>query len=512
MRKDLSMAESDNNAPGGVNDPLKMRNTETAALKRIPASPNSASASSAARKTIKLKPLVPSSTAASSSSDGPVGTETRPVAPPSIVLNMRKPAAAQAEEPPKFMSTNTAPIGKMAKPEAEKPIQASTLQNESAPTKTVSIPRLQARNSKVAPAAAPGGTPPVSTVTAGVPKIVKPAAPAAAPGGTPPVSTVTAGVPRMVRPPAPAAGGQPPVSTVTAGVPRIVKPAASAAATGGGAPPVSTVTAGVPRIVKPAASAATGGGAPPVSTVTAGVPRMVKPAAPAAATGGGAPPVSTTTQGIQKQAIDQVKMQSGLQGAKPAIKLRPSASPTQDPSVLTPASPTIKLAPKTESAVSPVPPADSAPAPVNPAADTVSDQPADPAAAKPEDVTVTTKIPRKTLQLKPKAPVSSGAQLREQGDIANQQINSGVDEGDQTIQQSLDLEKKDEPAEGTAKKKSAVKPGTNEPNIIFSICAILAFLVVGYIVFALSAQFLSTWQGKQIPVVGFEQINQSAKK
>ena len=455
--KDLmSMAESDNNAPGGVNDPLKMRNTETAALKRMPASPNSASASSAARKTIKLKPLVPSSASAGAFSDGPVGTETRPVAPPSIVLNMRKPAGPPAEEPPKFMSTNTAPIGKMAKPEAEKPIQASSLQNEPALTKTVSIPRLQARNSKVASAA--------------------PAPEAPAADGTP-VSPVTAAVPRMVKPPAPGAGGT----------------------------PVSTVTAGVPRMVKPPAP---GAGGTPVSTVTAGVPRMVRPSAPAA----GGTPVSTTTQGIQKQAIDQAKMQSGLQGAKPAIKLRPSASPTQDPSVLTPASPTIKLAPKTESAVSPVPPADTAAPPVSPSAETVADQPAAPAASKPEDVTVTTKIPRKSLQLKPKAPVSSGAQLREQGDIANQQIHSGVAEGDQTIQQSLDLDKKEDSAGKPVTSKSAADAGKNEPNIIFSICAILAFLVIGYIVFALSAQFLSIWQGKQIPVVGFEQIDQGAKK
>ena len=478
--KDLmSMAESDNNAPGGVNDPLKMRNTETAALKRMPASPNSASASSAARKTIKLKPLVPSSASAGAFSDGPVGTETRPVAPPSIVLNMRKPAGPPAEEPPKFMSTNTAPIGKMAKPEAEKPIQASSLQNEPALTKTVSIPRLQARNSKVASAA--------------------PAPEAPAADGTP-VSPVTAAVPRMVKPPAPGAGGTP-VSTVTAGVPRIVKPPAP----GAGGTPVSTVTAGVPRMVRPSAPAA---GGTPVSTVTAGVPRMVRPSAPAA----GGTPVSTTTQGIQKQAIDQAKMQSGLQGAKPAIKLRPSASPTQDPSVLTPASPTIKLAPKTESAVSPVPPADTAAPPVSPSAETVADQPAAPAASKPEDVTVTTKIPRKSLQLKPKAPVSSGAQLREQGDIANQQIHSGVAEGDQTIQQSLDLDKKEDSAGKPVTSKSAADAGKNEPNIIFSICAILAFLVIGYIVFALSAQFLSIWQGKQIPVVGFEQIDQGAKK
>jgi hypothetical protein len=314
-------------------------------------------------------------------------------------------------------------------------------------------------------------------VTAAVPKIVKPAAPAA-PAATPPVSTVTAAVPKIVKPAAPAApAATPPVSTVTAAVPKIVKPAAPAAPAA--TPPVSTVTAGVPKIVKPGAAAA-----------------------PAAA------PAATTTQGIQKQAIDQAKMQSGLQGAKPAIKLRPSASPTQDPSVLTPASPTIKLAPKTESAVSPVPPSEP---PSEPAAAPASGEPA--ASADPNDVTVTAKIPRKTLQLKPKMPASSGAQLREQGDIANQQINSGVDEGDQTIQQSIDLEKKDEAADGNVPlNKAAADAGKNEPNIIFSICAILAFLVIGYTVFALAAQFASTWQGKQIPVVGFEQINQSAKK
>ena len=104
------MAENDNNAPaGGINnDPLKMRNTETAALKRIPVSPNSASASSAARKTIKLKPLMPSSAAPAAPAAAP-GTAPKPVAPPSFLLN-RKPAAPAAEEPPKFMSTNTAPI------------------------------------------------------------------------------------------------------------------------------------------------------------------------------------------------------------------------------------------------------------------------------------------------------------------------------------------------------------------------------------------------------------------
>ena len=208
-------------------------------------------------------------------------------------------------------------------------------------------------------------------------------------------------------------------------------------------------------------------------------------------TGGG---VSTNTQGIKKQAIDQAKMQSGLQGAKPAIKLRPSASPNQEPAALSPVSPTIKLAPKTDSAVSPMP----------------SPEPA-PAAA---DVTVTTKIPRKTLQLKPKMP--SEAKLKEQGDIANQKINSGVEEGSQTIEQTgMDPAIPPQPSPIPTEKPLDVqnkKTGTGEPHIVFSICAILAFLVVGYIVFALTAQFLNTWEGKKIPVAGFQQIFDSAKK
>ena len=62
--------------------------------------------------------------------------------------------------------------------------------------------------------------------------------------------------------------------------------------------------------------------------------------------------------------------------------------------------------------------------------------------------------------------------------------------------------------EKTLKKKKV----SGEPHFIFSICAIVAFLIVGYIVFALSAQFLSTWEGKQIPVAGFQQILDSEKK
>ena len=460
------MAETDNNSAGGVNDPLKMRNTETAALKRMPVSSNSASASSAARKTIKLKPLV-SSAGSSQENQSVTPSPIKSVAPPSILLN-RKPAAT-VEEPPKFMSTNTAPIGKMTRPEPEKPIPASDL-SDSTMTKTVSIPRLQARLAPK-PSAAPAPAPaPVSTATVSVPKITKPAA---APAPAPSISSA---------------------ATVT--VPKITKPAAAPTP----APaPVSTATVSVPKITKPVPATAV---KPTyISTATAAIPPQSNEPASANAAAPEPAMTNTTTQGIQKQAINQAKMQSGLQAAKPAIKLRPSTSPAQEQEALSPTSPTIKLSPKTDSAVSPMPPP----------AEAQSEAPAE-APVKEEEVSVTTKIPRSKLQLKPSklavaAPNSAAQQgqpqLREQGDIANRLKAQTEEEGSQTIVQNTS---------GNTGPSRKNKKGTDgEPHILFAICAILAFLIIGYIVFALTAQFLNTWEQKNIPVFGFQQIDQSLR-
>ena len=478
------MAETDNNTQtDGVNDPLKMRNTETSALKRMPVSANTASASSAARKTIKLKPLMPASgSGAGGEPAAPVsGFAGRSVPPPSLLMN-RKMNAAPVEEPPKFMSTNTAPIGKMTKPDPARPIPAAELGEKVSPTKTVSIPRLKAKPVAVpTPAPAPAAPAASTTATVTVPKITKPA-PAPAPAA-PTVSTATVVTPRMANPapaPAPAPAAPAASTTATVTVPKITKPA-----------PVS---------VKPTYQ----------STATSAVP-TIKPAVPAGAplaealsgktAGAETPSVPPTTQGIQKQAISKAKIQSGIQDAKPAIKLRPSASPTQSAEVLSAASPTIKLSPKTESTVTPVPP----PAPAAPA-DAASEKPE---AAKPEDITVTAKIPRAKLQLKPSKPAmpaapAEGAQLREQGDIANRLKQRKEEENEQTIAQAS-LDHAD-----SGKKKSAKAAG--EPHLIFAICAILAFLVIGYMVFAQVAQYLNTWEKQQIPVVGFEQLDKSLAK
>lgn len=452
------MAETDNTTPGGVNDPVQMRNTKTEALKRIPVTANSASASSAAKKTIKLKPLMPSS--ADSPSPAPVPA---PKSVSSILIN-HKPASPQTDEPPKFMSTNTAPIGKIAKPTPEKPIPAANLND--APTKTVSIPRLQAKMTAKPP------VPAAATATATVPKVSPAPPPApAVPGGK--TATVTVPKVNLVKPqPEPAQT----VKTATVTVPKVnlVKPQPEPAQT------IRTATATVPKVDAESAPQ------PEISEVpTPKSPTVLLTDEDV---------VATSTQGIKKQAIDQAKMQSGLQGAKPAIKLRPSAGSPQTPETLSPVSPTIKLVPKKDSAVSPIPPAESE------------------KTAKPE-VTVTTKIPRKTLQLKPKMPtIANEARLKEQGDIANQQIKSGVEEGDQAIQQAgIDDSKLDTMAGKQLDTKKG-KKDAGEPNIIFSISAILAFLVIGYTVFALTAQFLSIWEGKQIPVAGFQQIFEKSKK
>ena len=439
------MAETDNTSlAGGVIDPLKMRNTETAALKRMPVSPNSASASSAARKTIKLKPLAPSSGSSDTSQSVPSGSP-RTIAPPSILLN-RKPMAAKTEETPKFMSTNTAPIGKMAKPSQEKPVLATELNEAASPTKTVSIPRLQSRLTPKPATGVPAPAPAAATVT----------------------------VPRMTPPAS--------VAAATVAVPKMTKPAPAPV-------PSSTATVSVPKVNRAAAPAAPGYAA----TATAPIAAAVKPPQTSPISAGALGSVSTRTQGIQRQAIDQAKMQSGLQGAKPAIKLRPSASPSQEPADLTPDSPTIKLSPKTESAVAPVPPPETA---------------ADAGSA--EEVTVTTKIPRKNLQLKPKLALSgqqNQAQLREQGDIANQKMKAGVEEGEQTIaQQSLE-----DAAKKTKARQKKSSAANQEPGLVFTICAILAFLVIGFMVYALTAQFLNTWEQKNLPVVGFQQISESMK-
>ena len=466
------MAETDNNMQAeSVDNSLKMRNTETSALKRMTVSANAASASSAARKTIKLKPLV-SSTSSNPGVQAAPASSSR-VAPPSILLN-RKPAAQPADQAPKFMSTNTAPIVKMTKPDAEKPVQSDSLNEKPSAatiTKTVSIPRFQGRNPSAVKAASSPVSPSATTIADGVsiPKKVQPSASGTAAASAPAISTATVATPRITSHASPASPAAPvsPASTASASMPKI-----------------SVITGTIPKINRSAAAA---GSVKPtyISTATAAVPKAGAAPAPG--------PMPTITQGIQRQAINQAKMQSGLQEAKPAIKLRPSASPDASPENLSPASPTIKLSPKADSTVSPMPSnaQDSAAAPGR------------------EEITVTTKIPRAKLQLRPTASsVSSSepppqARLREQGDISNKLKDQSSQEENQTISQSAEVQE-EKPAENAAPEVDEQK---NEPNIIFAVCAILAFLVIGYTVFALTAQYLNTWEQKKIPVVGFEQIN-----
>lgn len=453
------MSENEINTPAGGIDPLKMRNTETAALKRMP--PNSSPASAAARKTIKLKPLAPSSgeqPAAVPTATVPLSkipspaksaAPSRPVPPPTILLN-KQPAAPSAEAAPQFMSTNTAPVNKVAVPQPVSPLAAADLGEKTAEgsTATVSISRM--------------------------------------------------------KPPAPKMEAAPQyVSTATTHVPPIGKPAV-------GSP------------IKPGSL-----GTQPqyVSTATTHVPSMPKPEAGAPLKGS---EFNTNTQGIRKQseAIAQAKMQSGLQGAKPAVKLRPSAAPSAE--AVTASSPTIRLTPKTESAVTPVPPPASAgkveditvttriprkpfkpmaapqpsaapaPAPVPESAPTPASAPAAEAPAAP-------KMPGRLKLEKTAAPAEKdGPGLKVQDELTGKVRSNGNVGGEQVITQAKEDAEKTEAAAANAKKGKR----RNEPNLFFAICAILAFLVIGYTVFVLAAQFLNTWEQQSIPVVGFEQLNQ----
>ena len=100
---------------GGLNDPLKLRNTDTGTLKRVPAATPSI-ASSAARKTIKLKPLT-----ATPDAEGTVSTATIPM--------------GQAPQS-RTVSTATIPLSPSPKPVSMPPPKPSAV-----PTTTQGIAR-----------------------------------------------------------------------------------------------------------------------------------------------------------------------------------------------------------------------------------------------------------------------------------------------------------------------------------------------------------------------------------
>ena len=112
----------------------------------------------------------------------------------------------------------------------------------------------------------------------------------------------------------------------------------------------------------------------------------------------------------------------------------------------------------------------------------------------------------------------------QQGDIAAANLSSaGIAEAEQAIQMTMKKEEIKLPeqapeaapgVEAAASEEIAgeKKSGKDEPNLFFAICAILAFLVVGYMVFALTAQYLTTWEKQQIPVVGFRELDQTLHK
>ena len=494
------MSEQQNNQ-AGINDPMDLRNTETAKLKRMPVDGIS-SGSSASKKTIKLKPLVPQNEE-SMTDTVPLQTSqkaaaaSQPVPAPTILLSRpAAPAQENAASTPQFMSTATAPISKMDKPDTSAPFSASNL--GSASTMKPSIPVIPKPAAQPTVTAAASG---ISTATVAVSKIAK-AAPKPATTASSPIPkytvTATAANPKLQKqePAAPAATAPKYVATATSAMPKV----------------------DIPKPESPMDKNAIGTTPKYVATSTAAMPKADIPKQENPVDQNELASKTASSPNLQ-EAINQAKMQSGLQSAKPAVKLRPSATPSAV-TTLSSSSPTVKLQLKTESAVSPVPAEEQAPA-------------AAPAPAEaPQNPEMTTKIPRlaKTPVLKkpvmpapvsapapapvapdaptPKPAEEDQASLRQQDNIAKANLKSGVDGDDQVIKIAEEKKEEEEtPITPVVKKKSS-----SEPNILFAISAIIAFLVIGYTVFALAAQYVNKWEGKEIPVVGFQQIDEAMKK
>lgn len=433
---------------GGLNDPLKLRNTDTGTLKRVPAATPSI-ASSAARKTIKLKPLT-----ATPDAEGTVSTATIPM--------------GQAPQS-RTVSTATIPLSPSPKPVSMPP------------PKPVAVPTTTQGIAKPKPVAVPSKPSVVPTTTQG---IAKPK-PVAVPSKPSVVPTTTQG---------------------------IAKP-------------------------KP-------------------LNQTVQPAVPK--------PVPTTTQGIARPSSHSTLSavhQSGLQTAKPAIKLRPSAAPGEAPATpsaaSSAASQTIKLAPKPASAVPPETAA--APSAAAASAQTLKLTPKTPSTVAPVPPpeeeggeTKTIRIPKKsvpspsaapasaqTIKLTPKtpstvAPVPPPAEpapavpqapklsipskapvapqpsdptvsLHVQGDIPTTKGDAVKEAEDQAIK--LEQEKAlEEEAKAKEAALKAAKKGKDEPSLFFAICACLTLVLMLYVVYAMSAQYFNQWSEQSIPVFGFEQI------
>ena len=325
---------------------------------------------------------------------------------------------------------------------------------------------------------------------------------------------------------------------------------------------VPTTTQGIAR-PKPLSQTAQPVVPKPVPTTTQGIARPKPVAVPPKPAGGAVP---TTTQGIARPSSHSTLSavhQSGLQTAKPAIKLRPSAAPGEAPATpsaaSSAASQTIKLAPKPASAVPPPAETAAAPSAASASAQTLKLTPKTPSTVAPVPPpeeeggeTKTIRIPKKsvpspsaapasaqTIKLTPKtpstvAPVPPPAEpapaapqapklsipskapvapqpsdptvsLHVQGDIPTTKGGAVKEAEDQAIK--LEQEKASE-EEARAKEAAlkAAKKGKDEPSLFFAICACLTLVLMLYVVYAMSAQYFNQWSEQSIPVFGFEQI------
>ena len=277
----------------------------------------------------------------------------------------------------------------------------------------------------------------------------------------------------------------------------------------------------------------------PVTTVTQAIKRPVRsqPPAPAPASTAGAQTIKLTPQSVAVQKAAPAAASAGAQ----TIRLTPQAAASAEPvPTASSGAQTIKLTPQAA-------PVETAPAeaPASAGAQTIK-LPANPAEAPAPAGAQTIKLPANPaeaplqtpgampggLSLKkneeepgkdPSAP--SGLSLKKDPapppaaepeeeksalnvqDPSKNRKGKKIDISDDPI--SLTNESEDDEMEIKESKPSG---STGEPGIFFVATAIAALVLLGFVVYALAAQYYSSWENAKIPVVIFEQLHGSSGK
>ncbi len=445
---------SENNQAGnGVNDPLDIRNTNTASMQRMQmSSVQTPSSADTAKKTIKLKPLTqrPSQEGGAAPAGDFRSTATAPMKPFHKPAATPAPAAQPSQTAAKFMSTATGPLQQAQRPVGAVPIQPAQVGTPSQTAakfmSTATGPLQQVQH--------PAGVTPVQPSQEGTP------APEAKPQS--PVATVTQAIKRPVRsqPPAPA-----PASTAGA---QTIKLTPQSVAAQKAAPAAASAGAQTIRLTPQAAASAEPVPAAPSGAQTI---KLTPQAAPVET----APAEAPAPAGAQTIKLPANPAEAPAPAGAQTIKLpaNPAEAPLQTPGAI-PGGLSLK---KNEEEPGKDPSA--------PSGLSLKKDPAPPPAAEPEEE-------KSALNVQDPSKNRKGKKI----DISDDPI-------------SLTNESEDDEMEIKESKPSG---STGEPGIFFVATAIAALVLLGFVVYALAAQYYSSWENAKIPVVIFEQIHGSSGK